>query len=222
MTLLPESLSAEILDSRNGVPAVSPTSLRIDPNRIEIKTLVQPLGATAESNQRHDQELADALNAGWEKLDLTVTTAETYTTALLHTRIVTLYRLVEAPEHSAAGAAGATVEVLAAAAPAETNGHEAHTPESWSPVPALPVDAPAPAPAIGLLLPVPTPVEPITYAEALLSGCYTPEAIREIAQREAAEAGIRAAWAQQQSRSGRTWESLLFQPPSVERVSVVS
>ncbi len=198
-----ESLSPKVVgDSVTNDPPLSAP-------RIEVKTLVQDMSINY-NVLRADEEFADALNAGWELLNIGFTTHNVDIMgglASIPRRIVTLHRLVEAAPKPAEA-------VVEAAPPEYVTVLVEGLGESYAgliPADELPARAPAILNSAPLLELYPAPV---TYAEAFARGSYSLEHLRWLAEREAQQAGLdgAASWQPQVNRlTGAAWEGLVFQ-----------
>src|SRR4051812_3600332 len=84
-----------VAETFNNTPlSADVTNSATDPNHIEIKTLIQFLDTRPEVTAKFDKEFADALNTGWELLNLQITSSR-LGNFTQHTRFVTLQMLVE-------------------------------------------------------------------------------------------------------------------------------
>lgn len=190
--------------------------------RIEIKTLVQGCLEDEQTRADYDRAFAEALNAGWEVLNITVTTGGMSANGsewdfwLSHTRIVTLHRLVEADEApEAASVEAETPETLARpdGVNAVIETLMAIGGDLLQPVDASRIhDTPVPE-TLGSIIPQHVVAVNIGFAEAYSSGRYTLAELRVIAEREIQQSGLDAfaSWQPQINPvTGQQWEGLRF------------
>lgn len=198
------------------------------PHRIEIRTLVQASLEDEYTRTEHDRAFTEAMNEGWEIVDLTVTTGAMSANSsewdywLSHTRIVTLMRLVEDEGAPEAAEVEAGLDTASKAGIAEASAALTATPPDG-------VDAvieTLTAADREMLQPVSvsqsqdTAVIPqhvvgvdVTFAQAFASGQYTLDELRVIAEREMHQSGLDAfaAWQPQSNpHTGQAWEGLRF------------
>lgn len=185
----------------------------VKPHRIEIKTLVQDMSINY-NVLRSDEEFADALNEGWEVMDISFTShpVETFGDRLfVSLRNVTLTRLVEddgTPDEAQTEAETLISVEPPAAADAMIDALMVVGADQLHPVGGSQIDE----------MPVPVGVtRTLTYAEACASGQYTTDELRAIALNELREASLSdyAAWQPQISPvTGQAWEGLKFEHPA--------
>ena len=177
------------------------TSKSVKTPRMEIKTLVQQVC------ENSDKTLETLMQQGWEVLHISATSvvnplARAYAPMVEHYEIVKLKRLVEEidPEEDEVTEEVATVREIDVRPP-------------------LPIESSAVVTGTVLGIDAPTvdvgrkPLEEVTYTEALLSGRYNAEEIKQVANREAAQAGMKALWKSQQWGE-RRWDGLVNSLPT--------
>lgn len=197
--------------------AAAVTEANDPPHRIEISTLVQDDLTDHGFRSEYDERFADALNGGWEVMDIAVTTCwDPVGGGVNHTRIVTLMRLVEdegAPEAAKAEAETTLIVEPPDAVAVVVEGVLDPTKtleESRGTVPVSRIqDTPQPVGSV----PLRVEAVDISYAEAYASGRYTLDELRVIAEREMHQSGLDAfaAWQPQSNpHTGQAWEGLRF------------
>lgn len=172
--------------------------------RMEIKTLVGEVGKDS------DKTLETLMNDGWEVLHISMTSvanplARAYAPVVEHYEIVKLMRLVDADEDP------------------EEDEETTEVPRvDDRPRPPMVPNMPGEVitgRVLGLPGDAPTvdvgrkPLEEVSYSEALTSGRYSAEEIKQVGNREAAQAGMAALWKQQQW-GDRRWSGLVNALPS--------
>jgi len=188
----------------------------IQPQRIEITTFAGVVGPAA------DEQLAAAMNDGWEVLDISATSV-VLMGEVVHHEVVKLMRLVDEDDDAAAPA----TEAAAAPTPA-TEDASPPTSEDASPPTPLPEAGegsdgrpPIPPPGskqvvTGMVVGMDasrTPLEDVSFAEALASGWYSGAELIEIGNREIQVAGRNLLWQRQQNRAGQVWTGLVMRLP---------
>lgn len=190
---------------------------------IEVKTLVHEVDGTYFTAVA-DQELADVMNEGWEVIDFRVNSVMVRDHDLQHIRIVTLARETDGDEKAKQNTAPQIAPDPTAPPPGDGLRPFDRNLFSGEPVDDFRLNHLEwgddfeidPEDVKGM---IPVEVEPIlsakppTLVAAILSRDYTPQQIRDIAEREAQDAGLQAlTFAHQENpRTGQAWDSLLCQ-----------
>lgn len=177
------------------------TAKSLNTPRLEIKTLVQQV------SKNSDEILETLMNDGWEVLHMSATSvanplARAYAPTVEHYEIIKLKRMVEPDEDPEA----------------DEETEEVATVREIDVRPPLPIESTVVTGTV-LGIDAPTvdvgrkPLEEVTFAEALASGRYNGDELKQIGNREAAQAGMNALWKQQQWGE-RRWTGLVNTLPS--------
>jgi len=195
-----------------------------------IETLIQPLPVTRPDIVAAANDLlASRLNDGWGAMNIATTATFNHATAQIEiVRVVTLQKVKDS------GLDGLIAE--AAAIIAENAHANAPMIDEVPEIDEVPVTArrvvrgemmgvPEPRPVTGRTgqrtrrVPSPAaatervPVDEVAYAAAIVSGRYSLDELKEIANRETRAAGLKVLWEQQQARTGEEWTGLLNRLP---------
>ena len=195
-----------------------------------IETLIQPLPVTRPDIVAAANDLlASRLNDGWGAMNIATTATFNHATAQIEiVRVVTLQKVKDS------GLDGLIAE--AAAIIAENAHANAPMIDEVPEIDEVPVTArrvvrgemmgvPEPRPVTGRTgqrtrrVPSPAaatervPVDEVAYAAAIVSGRYSLDELKEIANRETLAAGMKVLWERQQARTGEEWTGLLNRLP---------